>query len=363
MNFELNSEQALFQSSLQRFLADRRSADDGDGIWGGLAELGVLAAPFPEDLGGLGGSQIETMLIMSELGRALVPTLFLSAIVQAGALLAAAPKGHAHLPALMSGEQIMVLAHGEAAGALPEAIATRAIRDGGGYRLSGTKILVEGAKEADAVLITARPGDGTFDGLGLFLLKRSELAGRAHAYRTIDGYSASDLALEQLWIGEDALIASDCGDAVSLAIDSAIMAICAEAVGIMDAALTTTNDYLKTRRQFGLPIGSFQALQHRMADMYVDLEQSRSMLLRGTGMLQAESGDRTKAVSAAKALIGRLGKSLGANAVQLHGGIGVSDEHVVGRYFRRLVAIELQFGNSDFHLSRFAGASRRHNHG
>lgn len=257
----------------------------------------------------------------------------------------------------------MVLAHGEAAGALPEAIATRAIRDGGGYRLSGTKILVEGAKEADAVLITARPGDGTFDGLGLFLLKRSELAGRAHAYRTIDGYSASDLALEQLWIGEDALIASDCGDAVSLAIDSAIMAICAEAVGIMDAALTTTNDYLKTRRQFGLPIGSFQALQHRMADMYVDLEQSRSMLLRGTGMLQAESGDRTKAVSAAKALIGRLGKSLGANAVQLHGGIGVSDEHVVGRYFRRLVAIELQFGNSDFHLSRFAGASRRHNHG
>lgn len=356
MNFEPTMEQTLYRDSLGRYLADvgEPGRPPKSDLRAGLAELGILALPFPEDLGGLGGTAIDTMFVAYEIGRALAVTPWVASTVLAGTVLRRVDPNGAPLAGLIDGTRLIVGAFAEAASrGRIDHVETTATRSGDGFLLQGTKSVVIGADEADGILVSARSADGAFPGIGLFLV-RAEGSFVAGPYRTIDGHGAADLVFTGHRVPAEALLAGDCGEAIGEAVDAAIMAVCAEAVGAMEAVLWTTVDYLKLRRQFGVAIGTFQAIQHRMADLYVDLEQARSMLYRGTAALVGPERARSTAVSAAKALIGRVGKHLGAEAVQLHGGIGVSQEHAVGRYFKRLVVIERQFGDSDFHLARFA---------
>lgn len=354
MDFRLSPEQAMFQNSIRRTLADlgRRSGPDIRRV---LADLGVFAVPFPQEVGGLGGGPVETMLVMGEFGRALVDEPFLSCALLAGTLLTRLGVGRDLIGGLVDGTSLTVLAAIEhrARGDIGY-VSTTASRVTDGFVLDGRKSVVVGAPDAACFLVTARSPDGAFPGIGLFRVAAASLPGLV-PYRTIDGSPAADLVFDRLVVPQDALIACDCADALSAAVDEAIMASCAEAVAAMEAAFWLTNDYLKTRRQFSVAIGSFQALQHRMADRYVDLEQARSMLYRGIAALGAPAGERSAMVSAAKAYIGRIGKQLSADMIQLHGGIGVTEEHTIGHYYRRLLAIDARFGNSDHHLRRFAG--------
>lgn len=350
----------MLRDSVRRFLADHcepgRAAPPQ--VHAGLAELGLLALPVPEDEGGLGGRPEDLMLVMEEFGRALAAEPYVAATLVPAVLLAALDGSGDLLGAVADGSRTLVLAHEEAAarGRVGH-VETMAARTGSGFRLDGAKAMVVAADRADTLLVTARSADGAFPGIGVFAVPAEAQILRG-PYATVDGFRAADVVLDGHAVAAGALLDGDAGPALQAAADAAIMAVCAEAAGAMDALLALTNDYLKTRRQFGVAIGSFQALQHRMADMYVDLEQVRSMLLRGTAALSLPAVARTREVSAAKALIGRLGKAFGAAAVQLHGGIGVSEEHMAGRYFRRLVTIEAQYGNSDFHLARFAAADQ-----
>lgn len=233
-------------------------------------------------------------------------------------------------------------------------VETSARRDGAGYVLSGHKSVVLGAGEASVFLITAISADGAFPGIGLFRVDRAALPSPATC-RTIDGFAAGDLNLDGLAVGPEALIATDCAPMLRAAVNLATVAACAEMVGAMDAGFGVTNEYLKTRRQFDTIIGTFQALQHRMADRYVELEQVQSMLFCAIAALEGPEEERSRTIAAAKAYIGRIGRNFGADMIQLHGGIGVTEEHVIGHYYRRLLALDARYGDCDHHLARFAG--------
>ena len=354
MDFTPTSEQAMLQDSIGRTLAGLGERA-GPRMRAALAELGVFAVPFPVEAGGLGGSAADTMLVMKEFGKALVEDCFLSAALISGTLLTRLGIEPGLVEALACGERLAVLATLEAKGRGDIGfVETQARRAGDGFVLAGRKAVVTGADEASAFLVTARAADDAFASIGLFLLP-ADKAGRTAAYRTIDGFTAADLVLDGIAVGQEALIATDCGNALAEAADVAIVAACAEAVGAMEASFWITNEYLKTRQQFGVVIGTFQALQHRMADRYVELEQSQSMLFRAIAALEGAGNDRARTVAAAKAYIGRIARQFGADMIQLHGGIGVTEEHVIGHYYRRLLALDARYGDCDHHLARLAG--------
>lgn len=341
MDFQLTSEQSLFQDSIRRTLGDLGQGTSGPALRTAMAELGVLAVQFPEEMGGLGASAVETTLIMAEFGRTLVAEPYIPSVVHAGTVLSALAVGQDIIEGLIEGSHLTVMAPGP----------VTARRNGdGGHVLDGTAPVVIGGDEAESFLVTAQAGDGAFPGTGLFRVPAAALS--VTGYRTIDGFGAADLLLENLNLPGDALIAADCGAALLKGEDAAMLANAAETLGAMEAAFWLTNDYLKTRKQFGVAIGSFQALQHRMANRYVDLEQCRSMIYRGISAAEAPEAERRRTIAAVKAYVGRLGRQLGADMVQLHGGIGVSEEHLVGRYYRRLFANELRYGSSDTHYQR-----------
>ncbi len=354
MDFAPTSEQTMLQDSVSRTLAGL-GARSGNDMRAALAELGAFAVPFPAEMGGLGGSAADTMLVMKEFGKALVEDAFLPAALLSGSLLAMLGIETELVEGMASGEGLAVLAAFEPKGRGDVGVVeTYARRDGAGYVLTGHKSVVLGAGEASVFLITARSADGAFPGIGLFRVDRAALPS-PRAYRTIDGFAAGDLKLDDLVVGPEALIATDCGAMLHAAVDVATVAACAEMVGAMDAGFRMTNEYLKTRRQFGAVIGTFQALQHRMADRYVDLEQAQSMLFRAIAALEGPDGERNRTVAAAKAYIGRIGRNFGADMIQLHGGIGVTEEHAIGHYYRRLLALDARYGDCDHHLARFAG--------
>lgn len=377
MNFDFSEEQQLLRNSLCEFLRDRytfearRAAIRSDvgwqaAVWRALADdLGILALAFPERAGGLGADAISTLVVMEELGRALVVEPYLDCVVFCGGLLrrAGGSVADAMLAGIGSGEQVVVPAWSEPQGRYDFAgVNTRATRQGGGWLLHGAKTVVIGAPWASHLLVTARtaePASGQA-GISLFLVDKSLRGITVTEYPTVDGRRAGDVLFDQVKLSSDALIGSEGGalDLLDIVGDEVIAAIAAEALGVTARLLEDTVSYTKQRRQFGQPIANFQALQHRMVDMYMQIEMARSATYLATMKLGASPQERALAASTAKVTIGNACRFVGQNAVQLHGGMGMTDELQVSHYFKRATIIENEFGTVDFHLARHARLSR-----
>lgn len=374
MEFELSEEQRLLEASLRRLLADRYGFDRRKAhartpegwsreIWRAFAELGVLALPFAEEEGGLGGGAVETMLVAQALGEALVLEPWLATVVLGGGFLrhgASADLRAAIVPRLAAGEVLLAFAHSErGATADPVDVATTARREDGGWRLNGRKTLVLHGDVADHLVVTARvagaPGEER--GLAAFLVPATASGLARRTLRTNDGRRAAEIELDDVAVADDCVL-GEAGEAFPLierVVQEAIAALAAEAVGVMTLAHRLTIDYLKTRRQFGRPIGSFQVLQHRATDMLIAIEEARSMAIWAAMSLdEPDAAERRRALSAVKALIGRRGRFVAETAVQLHGGIGLTMDYAVGHCMARLLAIDALFGNAAHHLARLA---------
>ena len=374
MDFSYTEEQLALQDTLQRFIArdydfERRRALVRSELgysaeaWARFAELGVLALPFPEDLGGLGGTGVDVMLVMEEFGRGLLLEPFVSTAVLCGRLLqdlAAGASRAALVAQVIEGKLRLAFAGYEAAGRYDVShVACRALRAGDGWRLTGTKTVVLDAPSADSFLVAARTGGQVTDraGVSLFLVPRDAAGLRIEGYATQSGGRAGDLTLSELTLPHAALlgVVDQALPAIERAVEVASAALCAEALGIVSALNKATLEYLKSRKQFGVAIGNFQALQHRMADMYIAEEQIRSMAIMAA--VHADSGDaaaRRRAIGAAKAYVGQAARFVGQQAVQLHGAMGVVDELIVSHYFKRLTMLDVTFGDADYHLGRFS---------
>ena len=374
MDFNYSNEQLALQDTLQRFIArdygfERRRELSRSALgfsaeaWAQYADLGLLSLPFPEEFGGLGGNAVDIMLVMELVGRGLLLEPFLSTIVMCGGLIrdaASEPLKRTMLPRIGAGEIKLALACYEAAGRYElSRVACAAVQSAGGWRLSGRKTVVLDASSADYFLVSARTGGDAAgrEGISLFLVGRETAGVTTFKYSTQSGSRAADLHLENVVVDASALIGPpERGLAiVERAVDRGIAALCAEAVGIIAALNEATLNYLKTRKQFGVPIGKFQALQHRMADMFIAAEQARSMAV--IAAVHADSDDaaeRRRAVSGAKAYMGQAARFVGQQAVQMHGAMGVVDDYIVSHYFKRLTMIDLSLGDTDFHLARFS---------
>ena len=378
MDFKLSSEQELLREALSKFLAarydlesSRAAAKTGPGwqpdIWRGFAdELGILGATLPESVGGSGGGSAEAMLIAEELGRALAIEPYIDTVIVAGGLLSRAGGDAAAsvLEEIAAGSAIVALAATEPeSGEHWEAISSSAVRDGEHWLLSGTKTVVVSAPLATHLLIVARTGESVdSQAISLFLIEFDAAAPPAgltvHGYRTVDDRRAADLIFDSVRLPADSLLHTNAWPSLALARDEGAAAVCAEAVGAMRKVLADTVDYSKQRQQFGQPIGSFQVLQHRMVDMYMELEQAVSASYLAVLNLDAERDVRARAVSAAKATVGRAARFIGQNAVQLHGGMGMTEELAIGHYFKRLTALQYEFGSTDYHRARYATLTR-----
>ncbi len=371
MDFEFSDEQEMLRDSIMRHLdreyafeRRRASAEAGpsEARWAYFAEMGWLAAGLPEELGGLGGGPLDMALIAEQFGRRLVIEPYLAVAVLAAQTLLASkdPRAPTLLSGIADGSARPVLAHNEAAAGGDLAwVETRAeAGSDGGWRLNGRKTAIWGAPFADSFLISARTSGepGSRRGLSLFRVPASSQGVEMTAVRLADSSRAGEVVLADARLPADALWGAldEAFDVVDEAHAVAIAALCADAVGAMEAALWITRDYLKVRVQFGQPIGSFQALQHRMADMLIEVELSRSMTHRALAYLQAAPAIRRHAVSAAKVQIGKSAKLVGGQAIQLHGAIGITEEYVIGHYFKRLTVIDNAFGSVAAHLEEMA---------
>lgn len=359
MDFSFTEEQRQLEDTVRRFVAkgyrfEQRRAilDSDDGwsrtAWRQLAELGLTALNVPEADGGLGGGPVDTFVVMNALGPALLLEPYLASAVTATALLRECRQGADLLPQMAAGEIIAVLAHDE-----PNGVTTQCRAAGTDFFLDGRKCVVAHAAAADLLIVSAHLGNDQ----ALFLVPRDATGLTLDSYPTLDGTRAAEVRLEGVRLPAAARL--DAGrEALARALDIGLAALCAEAVGIMKAALDATVDYLRTRQQFGQPIGRFQALQHRAADMLMHYEQARSMsLLAALRCTAADARERRRALAAAKVTVGRAARFIGQQAVQLHGGMGMTDELVVSHWFKRLTAIELIHGDSDTHLQYFIEAS------
>ena len=372
MNFDLTEEQQMLKDGVSRFVQKsytfehRRALRKAEGFardtWGSFAELGWLAAAVPEASGGLGFGPVETALIAEELGRGLVLEPFVACAVLPVAVLrnVAHPDQQAALmESVASGEQVVAVAHGEAsARGNPAWAETSATREDGDWRLRGRKTLVVGAPVADRFIVVARTAGepDSPEGLSCFVLDADTAGLRIEPFRLVDGGPAGELVLEDVRLGAEALLGTEGAAFAGLqqAIDEAIVVQCAEVVGGMEDVLALCSDYLKTRKQFGVPIGSFQALQHRMADMAIELMQARGSLQRGLAALAEQRPDRSEVVSGCKAQVMRSAKFVTAQGIQLHGGYGITEEYRVGHHYRRLLQQDAIFGGMEFHLRRYA---------
>ena len=379
MDFTLSPEQKLLQESAERFLTKeypfevrRRLAGTDEGFrrdsWKTFAELGWLGVGIPEKFGGSGGSAVETAVLMEAFGRALVAEPYLTTVVLGcGALRLGGTEEQkqALLPAAAAGDLLLAFAFTEAGARYdPAHITPTAKKNGAGFVLNGQKSVVFNAATADRIIIPARTGGGRRDakGITLFLVESGAPGLTRRDYATVDGLRASEVTLGDVAVGSDAVIGETDGalPLIRRVMDLGVAAVAAEAVGIMQALNDATLEYLKIRRQFGRPIGEFQALQHRVVDMYMAYELSKSMAYMAAVEADGEDADgRGRAVSAAKVQIGRAGRLIGQEAVQLHGGMGMTDELPVGHYFKRLTMIDTLFGNTDYHLGRFAEVSAK----
>jgi pimeloyl-CoA dehydrogenase small subunit len=372
MDFDLSEEQRLLKDSVDGLLNSSYDFDSrkkyskekggwSRNVWNKLAEQGLLGLPFSEDDGGFGAGAIETMIVMEALGKALVLEPYLATVVLGGGFIrrgGSAAQKEAYIPGIIDGSKTLAFAQLEKNSRYDLSdVSTSAKKKGDGWVIDGEKFVVLNGENADTLIVTARTKGGQRDtnGIGVFLVPGDAKGVSKKGYPTQDGLHAADITFTGVEVGTEAAI-GDPEDSLALieqVVDDARIAMCAEAVGAMDESLKSTVEYLKTRTQFGVPIGSFQVLQHRAADMFVAVEQARSMSMFAT--MAADFDDakaRASAVAAAKVQIGKSLKFVGQQAIQLHGGIGMTMEAKIGHYFKRLTMIENTFGDTDYHLRR-----------
>ncbi|HEY5046533.1 MAG TPA: acyl-CoA dehydrogenase [Rhizomicrobium sp.] len=373
MDFSYSEEQTLLRNSVARFLADNYSFETFKAVsrtepgwrrdcWKQFAGLGLLGASLPEAHGGLGGGPVETMIVMEEFGRALVVEPYVQTVVVGGNFFRLGgneTQKNEWLPRIANGEAVIAFAFAEPRGRYNFAdLATTAKKRNSGYIINGHKAVVVGAPWADTLLVTARSAGGQRDekGVTVFVVDRKSTGVSTRDYPTMDGLRASEITFENVEVPADNVIGEiDNGlGLVEQVTDYAIAAHCSEAVGAMKVLLDSTVEYSKTRKQFGVPIGKFQVLQHRMVDMFMQCEQSASITLMVTLKLDESEIERKKAASAAKVQIGNAGRFVAQNAVQIYGGMGMTDELNIGHYFKRLTMIDALYGNVDHHLKRYA---------
>ncbi|MEE4383579.1 MAG: acyl-CoA dehydrogenase family protein [Pseudomonadales bacterium] len=373
MDFSLSDEQTMLKDSIERFVQNDYDFDTRRKVvaleegfsrdnWKQFAELGWLAVPFSEEDGGFGGGAVELMLVMEQIGRGLVVEPYLPSVVLAGGLLkhaGSAAQKESHLAALVDGSKLGAFAFAEPQSRFNLAdVAVTAKQDGDGWVLDGHKSVVLGAPSADFLVVSARTsGDQRdADGITLFLVDADTAGLSRRDYPTVDALRASEVKLEGVKVGAEAVL-GEVGKALPVieqVIDEATLAVGCEAVGGMEVLYKATVEYSKQRVQFGQPIGKFQVLQHRMVDMFMEYEQSKSLMFMAAMRMDEGYGtEAKKAVSAFKVQVGKSGRFVGQQAVQLHGGMGMTEELSVGHYFKRLTMIDTLFGNVDHHLKRY----------
>jgi alkylation response protein AidB-like acyl-CoA dehydrogenase len=373
MDFSLNEIQAMLDDSVEKFIANdydfetrQKYSGSEQGfspeVWQTFAELGWTAVPFSEEDGGFGGGPIDLMVLMLRFGKGLIVEPYLANVVLAGGVMRRAASGaqkEQWLQPIMGGELQAALAFVEPQSRYDVSnIATTATADGDAWVLNGTKGVVLNGGNADLLIVPARTsGEQTSaDGITLFAVPGDAKGLSRNAYATVDGHQAAEITLDKVKVDGNAVLGEvDNGfETLDVVIDDATLAVCGEAVGIMQIMTEKTIEYSKNRMQFGVPIGSFQALQHRMVDMFTECEQSYSLLIWAT-MVAAQGGDEAKrAISSIKHQVGTVGRKVGQEAVQIHGGMGVSWELDIAHYFKRLTVIDQMFGNADWHLDRLA---------
>ena len=373
MDFSFSEEQTLLQDSIERFIqkdypfaARQKVIKDAIGYsaahWQTFAELGWLGMPFPEDDGGFGGRSIDSMIMWEQFGRGLVVEPFLATVVLAGGAIKIGGNEQqraAHLPGIIDGSTQAALAYAEPQGRFNLAdLTTTAVKDGDDYVLNGYKAVVLNGPAADLMVVSARTSgeQRDQDGVSLFIVATDAQGLTRRDYPTVDAFRASEVTLKDVKVRNAALL-GEAGAGLPVlqqAIDEGTLAVGSEAVGCMEVLYKNTVEYCKTREQFGQPIGKFQVLQHRMVDMFMEHEQAKSLMFMAAMRLDEGYDEQAqKAVSAFKVQVGKSGRFVGQNAVQLHGGMGMTDELNIGHYFKRLTMIDTLFGNVDFHLKRF----------
>lgn len=376
MDFSLSEEQSMLKESVVQYIDKSYGFEERMKVvesaepystekWQEFAELGWLSLPFDEDDDGFGGGAIELMLLMQELGRGLVIEPYLAAIVLAGGCIKRSTNSGLRaemLPKIMSGESVPALAFAErnARYALNH-VELCATQSGDDFVLSGEKFVVLNGATADQLVVAARTSGDTIDsdGITLFLVAADSVGVERQGFTNVDGSHAAHISFNQVTVAKSAALTA-IGESYPIlesVIREATLAVSAEALGLMDALTTKTVEYTKSRQQFGLPLSSFQALQHRMVDMFMELEQSRSLLLRAAIMLDEGDASAAESIAAIKYYVGTAGRKLGEEAVQLHGGMGVTNELDVAHLFKRLTIIDTLFGNSDYQLNQYVSAA------
>lgn len=374
MNFDLSEEQQLLKDSVDRFVSDNYDLDTrqtlskndagfSDTYWQTMAELGWLGVTVPEAHGGFGGNQADTMVLMEAFGKGLVlEPFFASAVLGTRAIVAGASSELQNklLPKLMAGECRLSLAYAEEQARFDlEDIVTRATQDSGDFIITGHKSMVQHGGSADYLVVSTRTSGGQQDqhGITVFLVDAKSEGISIQSFPTVDGQQASEITFKDVRVSADHILGGlDGGFGLlqDIAIDG-ILALAAEAVGAMEVLYKDTVAYTQERQQFDQSLSDFQVLQHRMVDMFMEYEQCKSMLYRATLEVVQKGREAMRIVHALKYMVGKNGTFIGENAVQLHGGMGVTEELRIGHYFKRLLVIDSQFGNSDHHLGRFAG--------
>ena len=376
MNFELTAERRMLADTRARFVAEQydfatreRIARSPEGLdrpmWQRFGELGAIGALFPPEHGGFGGTGDDIAVVFEHLGRGLVVEPFLGALVAGRALaLAGSTEQRTWLARLIDGEAVAAFAHGEPDSRYELArVATTATRIGDCWCLNGTKAVVLCGEAADGFLVSARTSGAVNEehGISLFWVPSATPGLTLRGYALIDGGRGAELVLRDAMLPAGALLGeeNDGFGTLEAALGCGVLALCAEALGAMDAVFAATLEYLRTRRQVGVPIGSFQALQHRMAELAIDLEQARSAVINAQAALDAPRLERERALSAAKYTMGQVGTRLSREAVQMHGGIGMTWELPLSHYAKRLVMIDHQLGDEDHHLARYIALGRQ----
>jgi len=372
MQFTFTEEQNLLRESVKKFVADNYSletrlklASTSDGFsrehWKLFAELGWLAVPFSEDDGGIDGTAVETSVIMEELGKGLALEPYLATVVMAGTALRVAANAQqkaSHIGDIIEGKSLGAFAFVESAARYHlNFVTTHAKKDGNDYIINGTKSMVFNANTADFIIVVARTSGERSDeeGISLFIVPTNSQGLSSYHYPTVDGYQASELTFENVKVPAANLLGAE-GKGLAVVkkvMDEALIAVCSEAVGAMEILYKDTVEYTKQREQFGHPLSDFQVLKHRMVDMFIETEQTRSLLMKATQEMADGNQHARKTIHGLKVMVGSAGKFVGESAVQLHGGMGVTEELRVGHYFKRLSIINLLFGNDDYHLNEF----------
>ncbi|MCP3724487.1 acyl-CoA dehydrogenase family protein [Paraburkholderia sp. CNPSo 3272] len=375
MDFQHTEDRRMLADTLNRFITEQYGFNMRDtiarseegfsaGMWQRFAELGVIGALFDEADGGFGGAGFDVAVVFEALGRGLVVEPFLDTLIVGRALAHAGSEAQrARIASFIDGSQIAALAHDEPGSHYEDArVGTRAEKSGDGWVLQGAKGVVQLAEHADVLLVSARTSGDEFDeaGVSLFLVPRDAAGVSLRGYRKFDGGRAAEVTLDNVKVNADALVGARGTGFATLehARGYGIVALASEAVGAMEIARDFTLEYLRTRKQFGLPIGSFQALQHRMADVLLEIEQARSAVINAAAAIDAPRAQRERALSAAKYTIGRIGARVAEEAIQLHGGIGMTWELPLAHYAKRLVMIDHQLGDEDHHLARYIALGR-----